>query len=285
MTLRTMLAQRAHLAIAGAAAAIMVFTACSSSSDSDSSSINPVMTTNLDAGGSTTDVTLEAGTDASGVSGTEGDDPGATPVAPVPQPPNQPAYQSLLLEMQRIQKVAKHTKYTHTTSVNESTDTFDFDCSGFVNYALERVVPDAEKTLAEKTSMRPVAEDYVTLIAKDAPLGRWHRVTAVTDLVPGDIVAWLQPKDVKSSNTGHVMVAVKPAVKSTTASEYLVAVIDSTETGHGDIDPRGTKGQTGVGTGTIVLRVDSQLAPIGYRWSNDSDSVSETTTVALGHLY
>jgi hypothetical protein len=206
-------------------------------------------------------------------------------VTPVPQPPAQPGFQSLLAEVERIEDGEKSTKYSHTTMVNEQTLTFDVDCSGFINYALARVLPDAFQALVAHYGSRPLAVDYVHMIENHTPEGRWEAVSKLTDLAPGDIITWLEPAAAKSNNTGHVMVVAKaPYLTSASKTDYHVLIIDSTESPHGGSMDTRTGTHTGVGQGIIVLHTNSKGAPTGYHWTNDPASPLQTTTIMLGHL-
>ena len=228
-----------------------------------------------------TDDALPVGSSGSG----EGNDPGANAVVPVPQPPGTPGSDSLFDEATRIQSTAVQSTYSHATFVNEATRTFDFDCSGFLNYALAHVVPDAFADLQSATLHRPTASSYVQMISVDAPKGRWARITDARDLRGGDIVAWLEPAVIASTNTGHVMVVQKAPFAAATPLEIAVTVIDSAESGHGPFDARTIRDTSGVGEGIMVLAIDQSGAATGYRWSTDADSVLYPTTIALGRLH
>ncbi len=195
-----------------------------------------------------------------------------------------PGYVRLLAEAQRIISTVKSTTYQHATAIDETTHTFDVDCSGFLDYALSRSVPDAFAQLQGATQGRPVAQNYVTWIGSLAtPVGRWHRVTRVLDVVPGDIIAWTKPADVVSTDTGHVMIVAGAPVKAGT-NLLTVLIIDSASSGHGKADTRTIQMSSGVGEGTVALMTDASGAPIGYHWSDESASKPETTTVVLAHL-
>jgi hypothetical protein len=62
---------------------------------------------------------------------------------------------------------------------------------------------------------RPVAASYVTFFEnlERTSVPTWKAVLRVQDLVAGDLVAWLEPSDVASTNTGHVMIVHAPPVK------------------------------------------------------------------------
>jgi hypothetical protein len=212
----------------------------------------------------------------------EGSDDAPPVVAPVGTMTG-PGSARLYTEAHRILTAAKRSTYEHVTYVDESSGTFDFDCSGFVDYALARAVPEAFTALTAATVKRPLAESYVTFFGKLPSSSKaWAAVSRASDLAAGDIVAWLEPKDVMSTDTGHVMV-VSGAV-TTRTGEVDVPIIDSSEMGHGADDARTVSKATGIGAGTMVLLVDSHGAPTGYRWSMETASKTHLTTVALAHL-
>jgi len=212
----------------------------------------------------------------------EGADDGGSFGTSVDAAPVGTGYELLLNEAERIQKAAVTSVYSHTTTIDEATGTFDFDCSGFVDYAMSRVVPVAYLDLPKGTLPRPLADTYVSYIASVASTNaRWQRVAHVADIVPGDIVSWLEPTQLASSDTGHVMVVAAPP--QAVAAEWHVKVIDSANSPHGTTDTRSPSGQ-GIGIGTVVLIADATGAATGYRWSTEAASVAYKTQVALGHL-
>ena len=216
-------------------------------------------------------------------------DAGTTPPPPPPPPATTTAGATLVAnEASRELGSLRSSTYDHTTSIDESKGVFNFDCSGFVGYALQRAAPDAMASVVAATIARPLAKDFEGFfesIPVSGQIGRWHRVARVLDLVPGDVIAWLKPADVVSSNTGHVLLARGgPIASSIHDGEVLVPITDSTSTPHGSADSRSSAGATGLGTGTIGLAVDASGAPIGYRWSGDSSPKVEYTNIALGHV-
>ena len=228
--------------------------------------------------------------------GAPGSDAGAptdsgstTPPPPPPPPPaGTPGASLVAAEAIRELAVMKTSTYDHTTSVDESKGQFNYDCSGFVGYDLSKAMPDALATVvAASGTPRPLAKDFESsfeAIPTAGKTGRWHRVTRASDLVPGDVVAWLKPADVASSNTGHVLVVRLPVTKNPKrADEWLVPITDSTSTPHGATDSRTPTGATGLGTGTIGLLVDASGGPIGYRWTGGVSAHDEITSVSLGH--
>ncbi len=184
---------------------------------------------------------------------------------------------ALLAEAQRELAAMTESHYVHRTSVREDAGRFDFDCSGFVGYALSRVAPDA---LAAVGATRPLAKHFEAFFA--APRAPWTRVERGADLVPGDVIAWLEPPEKHSRNTGHVMI-VEHAPEPR-GSELVVAVIDSSHSGHGTADPRVRDHRNGLGSGKLVLLTDADGHAIGYRWSLGRHSIAYHTAIALGHL-
>ncbi|MEO7092067.1 MAG: hypothetical protein ABI175_02375, partial [Polyangiales bacterium] len=218
----------------------------------------------------------------------EGDSGPAVDSGSTPPPAATPAASLIALEAIRELSTMKLTTYEHTTSVDESKGQFIYDCSGFVGYDLTKAIPDALGTVsAASGTARPLAKDFELFfeaIPVGGKTGRWHRVTTPADLVPGDVVAWLKPADVASSNTGHVLIVRGPVTKNPKrADEWLVPITDSTSTPHGVADSRSATGTTGLGTGTIGLLVDAKGAPIGYRWTGGISAHDELTSVSLGH--
>ena len=177
----------------------------------------------------------------------------------------------------------RQSRYQHPTDVREATGEFYFDCSGFLDYALQRSVPSALQALPVSKE-RPLAEDVVHHLQQVAAAGTpgpWHSVGAVPELRAGDVVTWLTPEDSDSLNTGHVMIVLDtPTRSSRSADEWLVKVADSTSSPHA-ADSR-TDGQNGLGTGTIGVVTDGSGHPVAYYWRGGVSTALKHTTIALG---
>jgi hypothetical protein len=189
---------------------------------------------------------------------------------------------ALLAEARRELGALRRSTYTHRASVDEAAGRFDFDCSGFVDYALRIAAPRALATLAAATVRRPLARHFVDFLAAGGG-GPWRRVARAADLAPGDLVAWTRPADVITRNTGHVML-VRGAVAPGPDGTLAVPIVDSTSVRHGRGDSRAPARAGGLGTGEILLVVDPRGAPVGYRWSRGRRARVHLTTVALGRL-
>jgi hypothetical protein len=221
----------------------------------------------------------------------EGDDPGFAAIerSPAPLVAGDTPSKVLLDEAIRQLRAMKSSRYRHKSKIDEATGQFDYDCSGFVAYALARVLPDALAPVPIGIKGRPRAEDFTTYFSALTENDPWIRVRTASELRPGDVIAWLRPAEVSNTNTGHMVIvyevkgALAPAPAVTAiggAREILLRVVDSTESPHAD-DVRGPDTATGLGTGTLGLVVDASDAPLGYRWKGGESAKAFATLVAI----
>lgn len=190
---------------------------------------------------------------------------------------------ALLAEADRELAAMRSTQYQHHTDVDESAGSYDYDCSGLVDYALGRAAPAALAALPV-TKSRPLAADFERhLAAATTGAGPWRAVPTVGELAPGDLVAWLATEDSTTDDTGHVMiVAAAPRPNPDRAGEWLVRVIDSTVSPHAD-DSR-HKPDTGLGVGVIGLVTDQAGRPTAFYWRGGLSPHAKPTEIALGRL-
>ncbi|NMF60274.1 hypothetical protein [Pseudanabaena yagii] len=192
----------------------------------------------------------------------------------------------LLQEAERQLAAMQTSTYQHITDVDEANGRYNYDCSGFLDYSLQRVLPEAyaEIPVSKSKVHRPLAQDFYTLFATQAKETKhWKRIHKASDLRGGDIVAWLRPQDLDSHNTGHVMlVRAKPSLNPDRPNEILIPVIDSTSAPHAK-DSR-SKGQTGLGTGTIGIVQNAEGNAIAYYWRGGLSKREEITPIAFGRL-
>jgi hypothetical protein len=190
---------------------------------------------------------------------------------------------ALLTEVRRELATMRDSSYQHKTDVDASEGEFNFDCSGFIGYALAHSRPAALKALPVTTSTRPLAKDFehhFRAVAAGSANGPWRPVGTVSELRPGGVIAWLKPADVKSRNTGHVVVALdKPVRNPARADEWLVKVADSTASRHAQ-DSRDAD-TDGLGTGTIGLSVNGAGHPVGYYWRGGVSTVLKHTEISM----
>ena len=190
---------------------------------------------------------------------------------------------ALLAEAERELAALRTSRYAHHTHVDEASGVFDFDCSGFVGYALSRISPDALRVIAERTQRpRPLAKHFEAALA--APEAPWHAVNRVDDVRPGDVITWLEPADVASRNTGHVMIAASTPHAGRRDDELVIAVIDSSHSEHGPKDTRHAGHANGLGRGEIVVVVDGARRPVAYRWSTLRHSAAHRTAIAIARI-
>lgn len=217
--------------------------------------------------------------------GSEGQDVGE-PFQLVARPPSSlPPPQELLRQARRDIAEARETRYTHSTDIDEAVGRFHVDCSGFVGHLLAAAAPLARDELVASTVRRPLAKHFVrfiTNVAGPAVSQHWSRLEDARQLVPGDIVAWLRAADSRSTDTGHVMIV--RALVYVGTSEVHVPIIDSTALRHGRGDVRAASSSTGIGTGTIALRINSTGQPVAFRWALESRYKEHPTTIVLGRL-
>jgi hypothetical protein len=177
--------------------------------------------------------------------------------------------------------------YSHTTYVNEETGTRRVDCSGFVDYAVRRVLPEAYDKIPHPSTARPLAGDWYSYLreryqsASTQESIRWREIRHVGELRPGDLVVWLKPEDSASDNTGHIMFVLASPTRGR-AGEWLIKIADSTMSPHAN-DTR-PAGKTGPGPGTIGLTADGWDRPLAYYWRGGVSTALVSTPIAMGRV-
>jgi len=214
---------------------------------------------------------------------------GETPSVRIEAPPAQ-RNQQILERVARIAENLRASLYNHATLVDERQGRYEFDCSGFVTWVLRREAPGAHSAiLARAKNGRPLARDYYWELAQ-APLGQRNprgvrRVARIDEARAGDIVAWLKPAIVKSTNTGHVgFLLDTPEPVSAVEGGYLVRIADASSYQHQD-DDRFESGRTGFGTGTILLVADPVTGSAqAYGWHGLHSRYVLQTPIAIGRV-
>jgi len=225
----------------------------------------------------------------------EGDDDGfPTRVerSPDPMTATQTSSQRLIAEAVRQLRAMKTTRYRHKSRIDEAEGRFEYDCSGFVAYALLNAAPDALAVIPIGIKGRPRAEDFATYFGSLPEDGPWQSVRTGSEIAPGDVIAWLRPADVENTNTGHMVIVLDlvgvaaPSKASATiggARELLLRVVDATESPHAD-DVRGPDTATGLGTGIVGLVVDGSDSVVGYRWKGGESARAHSTLITAARL-
>ncbi len=188
----------------------------------------------------------------------------------------------LLAEAERELARMNSSGYTHRTSVDEENGIYNYDCSGFVGYALNRADPCAFDVLLHD---RPDTGNFYYHIIGFGTVpgsGGWMRVLLPRDLRPGDLIVW--PRDQSDEgSSGHIMiVAGNPNENPKREGELLVRVIDSTTSRHAD-DTRGA-GETGLGEGTVGIMTDSAGQATGYFWRGGESRTLQETEMAFARI-
>lgn len=192
-------------------------------------------------------------------------------------------FNSLAGEVDRELSAMRVTHYQHDTQVDEATGRYKYDCSGLLDYALHRVSPDAVRALPVSTSSRPLAADIERFLHRGltGPLDYWQALRHISDLRPGDVIAWLATEDSKTGDTGHVMVVHAPPTRDRARrGEWLVEVVDSTLSPHAHDSRR--DGDTGLGAGTIGLADDGSGAAEAFYWRGGVSPEAKPTEIAFG---
>jgi len=189
----------------------------------------------------------------------------------------------LLREAERQLDRMNASRYTHATHVDEANGTYEYDCSGFVGYALSNADPCGLSVLLHK---RPDAGNFyyhLVLFGPGPGSGGWMSVSTPHELQPGDIIVWLKPDESDAKSTGHIMiVAGTPGPNPEREGEILVTVIDSTTSPHAD-DTR-KPGQTGLGKGTIGIMTGPSGLPSGYYWRGGVSSALQETEMVFARI-
>jgi len=180
------------------------------------------------------------------------------------------------------------TRYQAALRVNLVRGTYFYDCVGFVTYALGRRMPQARETVYRAFNIAPSRipspARYVALFGQlDGTQAGWQPVRRVTDLQPGDVVAWSYTHP--HGANGHALI-VGSAPQRVGADQYLVTVWDSTATPHGTDDTRRTNPKnlpgrngkpSGLGRGQTVFDAGANGAITRVHWSPEGSAVGPAT--------
>jgi hypothetical protein len=196
--------------------------------------------------------------------------------------------EAVLAEVVEIDQSLQSSRYSHATRVDAKNGIYELDCSGLAAWVLRRAAPKAQAAVAWRSrGNRPLARDYYHQIARTpagaAPRWGWSRVARVEDAAPGDVIAWLRPKELRSTNTGHVAFLVAPPRRVPgELSAYLVRIADASRYQHQD-DTRAGTDRDGFGIGTILVVADPESgAPVAYGWRGLRSRWVLSTAIAIG---
>jgi hypothetical protein len=199
-------------------------------------------------------------------------------------PATQQASSSKLLNRaHHVLDTLKSSSYQHVSDIDEQAGEFHCDCSGFVGWLLRKEMPDQYKAVPfPKITKRPRAVDYYEafLAAPTEPQSAkpWLRIVKMADAKPGDILAWRKVTIPENGTTGHV-VLIDSLPTPIAPDLFKFVVIDSTSRPHED-DTR-KPDETGVGRGTVYVKVDADGRPITFGSRPPKGQVS-SIPIAIG---
>ena len=180
-------------------------------------------------------------------------------------PTTQPSAR-LVARAHRMLDTLTESTYSHVTDIDESTGEYHCDCSGLVSWLLRKELPAHYAVVQFPAKFRhPRAIEFCRHFeaapTEPKPGDLWQRIPTLAQARPGDVLAWRKDPLPEKGTTGHI-VLIDGAARKVSDQIYEVVVIDSTSNAHKD-DTR-KPGQTGVGRGTIYLKVDAKGHPTEY---------------------
>lgn len=169
------------------------------------------------------------------------------------------------------------------------------DCSGLINQLLTQTYGYSSAYFKTWTGVsRPLAKNYYNEITTR---DHFTQIKTVGQIVQGDLIAVKYLVADAGNNTGHVMLVASPPVlrvatlpKVSGTSQYEVAVIDCSSSGHGSTDTRyisASAWNDGIGRGIFRLYVNASGSITGYTWSTYTNSVyygQNERPLAVGRL-
>jgi len=182
----------------------------------------------------------------------------------------------VLATVAEIERHLRSTVYSHQLRVDPSQGLYQFDCSLMVSWILSQAAPVAH---GEISGLAGHYFSSIDQIPPTQPTAGWRHVVRISEVQPGDVIAWRTPPGLPSSVSGHVVIAVgRP---EPFRNGFLLRVVDSTSFPHGE-DSRG--GGSGFGYGTMYFEVDPQSGGgVGYGWTGRySGNYVLRTRIAVG---
>jgi hypothetical protein len=191
---------------------------------------------------------------------------------------------AVMRSLRTMTRRMKQTRYVHGIDVHVNKGYYAFDCSGMVDFLLSRAAPVARHSVRQGLAARPLAADFVRTLERIRPgteRGGWLRVARVEEARPGDVIAWLKPKIVRSVNTGHVGILVlAPKLRDPGDTAYLVRIADASRLRHQN-DTR--KADDGFGMGTILVQTNlASGAPTGFSFAGSRARNAWGTKIVIG---
>jgi hypothetical protein len=185
-----------------------------------------------------------------------------------------------------METTLQHTRFSPDNRVDPLMGHYEFDAPGLITWVLRRATPAAHRALFARVRARsPTARDYHDFLsATGADEDAWQRIAVISELRPGDVIAWRRPPGMHAGGTHVAFVAAVPVRTPAAGGGWLVRVTDSTAVPH-DNDTRGPQSRhhSGFGTGTLLLGVGTRgEVPISYGWVGVRTSVPTRTSIVMG---
>lgn len=197
--------------------------------------------------------------------------------------------QHLADDAQSIVDTLTQTRYQHVDDIHPDAGVYNCDCNGFAFHVLSAVAPDHAALIPRSDGTRPLAHEYFEFFASLTPAspGAWRRIDRLADAARGDIMAWRFPTLEPDQDTGHVVIVAEPAALDPSGAFLVLRVYDSAAKAHFQDTraPSGqpsAKGDTGVGSGFINLRVDGAGRPLAYLFAPPSTAQYAYRPIAIG---
>ncbi|MBV9732464.1 MAG: hypothetical protein JO275_06765, partial [Verrucomicrobia bacterium] len=166
------------------------------------------------------------------------------------------------------------------SKVNPSNGIYQLDCSEFVSLILERVAPNHFQEIpTEPGHSQPRARMYFRFFERldRQPQTGWQPITKLADVAAGDVVAWEKLNTGGRGDTGHVMIVAESPHRNEDGT-FQVRVYDSSEIPHAE-DSR-PAGSSGVGSGSVLFRVNENGAPMAFQFNSRSRWHAEPIAIA-----
>lgn len=186
----------------------------------------------------------------------------------------------LVVATRKVLANIRETSYRHHSRVDPSNGIYQLDCSEFVSLMLERVAPEHYRKIPTETGHpQPRARMYFRFFdkLKLEPRTGWRPITKLSGVMPGDIVAWEKIRAGEQGDTGHVMIVAESPHRDQDGT-FQVRVYDSSEIPHAE-DSR-PAGSSGVGSGSVLFRVNENGAPVAFQFNSHSRWHSEPIAIA-----
>jgi hypothetical protein len=186
----------------------------------------------------------------------------------------------LVVATRQVLANVRQTSYRHHSRVDPSNGIYQLDCSEFVSLMLERVAPEHYREIPTETGHpQPRARMYFRFFdkLKLEPLTGWRPITKLAGVTPGDIIAWEKMSTSGKGDTGHVMIVAESPHRNQEGT-FQVRVYDSSEIPH--VEDSRPAGGSGVGSGSILFRVNENGAPIAFQFNPHLRWHSEPIAIA-----